>query len=75
MFLYKPEMAKTCCPAYTIRLKAESFSPSKEQNRVMHRLQRFVLGGACMCVLLQTCLSACVFVVICTILDEEKVEI
>lgn len=43
-FLYKPEMAKTCCPAYTIRLKAESFSPSKEQNRVMHRLQRYLEG-------------------------------
>lgn len=44
MFLYKPEMAKTCCPAYTIRLKAESFCPTKEQNRVMHRMQRYLDG-------------------------------
>ncbi|MCO5553098.1 hypothetical protein L7F22_006619 [Adiantum nelumboides] len=40
MFLYKPEMNKTCCPAYTIRLRVDSFCASKEQNRVMHRMQR-----------------------------------
>ncbi|KAI5084009.1 hypothetical protein GOP47_0000178 [Adiantum capillus-veneris] len=45
MFLYKPEMNKTCCPAYTIRLKADSFCPSKEQNRVMHRMQRYLDGS------------------------------
>eukprot|EP00250_Pteridium_aquilinum_P006519 c16419_g1_i1 orf=461-2347(-) len=46
MFLYKPEMAKTCCPAYTIRLKVDSFCRSKEQSRVMHRMQRY-LDGTC----------------------------
>ncbi|XP_057483579.1 arginyl-tRNA--protein transferase 2-like [Actinidia eriantha] len=43
-FLYKPEMEKTCCPSYTIRLKASDFAPSKEQLRVSKRMQRFLDG-------------------------------
>ncbi|XP_010486771.1 PREDICTED: arginyl-tRNA--protein transferase 2 isoform X1 [Camelina sativa] len=43
-FLYKPEMEKTCCPSYTIRLKASDFVPSKEQQRVRRRLERFLDG-------------------------------
>ncbi|XP_068669267.1 arginyl-tRNA--protein transferase 2-like [Aristolochia californica] len=43
-FLYKPEMESTCCPSYTIRLKAENFMPSKEQLRVYRRMQRFLDG-------------------------------
>ncbi|GLT67667.1 hypothetical protein SLA2020_399590 [Shorea laevis] len=43
-FLYKPEMETTCCPQYTIRLKASDFVPSKEQNRVYRRMQRFLDG-------------------------------
>ncbi|CAH8260089.1 unnamed protein product [Arabidopsis lyrata] len=43
-FLYKPEMDKTCCPSYTIRLKASDFVPSKEQQRVRRRLERFLDG-------------------------------
>ncbi|XP_061975665.1 arginyl-tRNA--protein transferase 2-like [Populus nigra] len=43
-FLYKPEMEKTCCPSYTIRLRASDFVPSKEQQRVSKRMQRFVDG-------------------------------
>ncbi|KAI3734953.1 hypothetical protein L6452_14435 [Arctium lappa] len=43
-FLYKPEMEKTCCPSYTIRLKASDFVPSKEQVRVAKRMQRFIDG-------------------------------
>lgn len=41
-FLYKPEMERTCCPSYTIRLKASTFVPSKEQLRVSKRMQRFL---------------------------------
>ncbi|KAE8712037.1 Arginyl-tRNA--protein transferase 1 [Hibiscus syriacus] len=41
-FLYKPEMEMTCCPSYTIRLKASDFVPSKEQRRVYRRMQRFL---------------------------------
>ncbi|XP_057978923.1 arginyl-tRNA--protein transferase 2 isoform X2 [Malania oleifera] len=43
-FLYKPDMEKTCCPSYTIRLKAGDFVPSKEQLRVSRRMQRFLDG-------------------------------
>ncbi|XP_059627990.1 arginyl-tRNA--protein transferase 2-like isoform X2 [Cornus florida] len=43
-FLYKPEMERTCCPSYTIRLKASDFIPSKEQLRVAKRMQRFLDG-------------------------------
>ncbi|GLT92978.1 hypothetical protein SLE2022_107870 [Rubroshorea leprosula] len=43
-FLYKPEMETTCCPSYTIRLKASDFVPSKEQNRVYRQMQRFLEG-------------------------------
>ncbi|PHU13920.1 Arginyl-tRNA--protein transferase 2 [Capsicum chinense] len=43
-FLYKPEMEKTCCPSYTIRLKASDFAPSTEQRRVLKRMQRFLDG-------------------------------
>ncbi|KAL8051315.1 hypothetical protein ABFX02_06G139900 [Erythranthe guttata] len=43
-YLYKPDMEKSCCPSYTIRLKASEFVPSKEQIRVSKRMQRFVDG-------------------------------
>ncbi|XVE69400.1 hypothetical protein DITRI_Ditri09bG0149400 [Diplodiscus trichospermus] len=43
-FLYKPEMERTCCPSYTIHLKASDFVPSKEQRRVDRRMQRFLDG-------------------------------
>lgn len=38
--LCKPDMERTCCPSYTIRLKACDFVPSKEQVRVSRRMQR-----------------------------------
>jgi arginyl-tRNA--protein-N-Asp/Glu arginylyltransferase len=40
-FLYKPEMERTCCPSYTIRLRAADFIHSKEQLRVSRRMQRY----------------------------------
>ncbi|XP_006654483.2 arginyl-tRNA--protein transferase 2-like isoform X2 [Oryza brachyantha] len=43
-FLYKPEMERTCCPQYTIRLKASDFICSKEQGRVIKKMQRFLDG-------------------------------
>ncbi|KAG8644890.1 arginyl-tRNA--protein transferase 1 isoform X2 [Manihot esculenta] len=43
-FLYKPEMEKTCCPSYTIRLRASDFAPSKEQLRVLRKMQRLLDG-------------------------------
>jgi arginine-tRNA-protein transferase len=35
-------MDKTCCPPYTIRLKASDFVPTKEQQRVSRRLERCI---------------------------------
>ncbi|GAB4831936.1 hypothetical protein Ancab_005951 [Ancistrocladus abbreviatus] len=43
-FVYKPEMETTCCPAYTIRLNADDFVPSKEQLRVSRRMHRYLDG-------------------------------
>ncbi|WCJ19846.1 Arginyl-tRNA--protein transferase 1 [Euphorbia peplus] len=43
-FLYKPDMEKTCCPSYTIRLRASDFFPTKDQHRVSRRMQRFLDG-------------------------------
>ncbi|KAL5230696.1 hypothetical protein ABZP36_029472 [Zizania latifolia] len=43
-FLYKPEMERTCCPSYTIRLKASDFFCSKEQGRVLRKFERFLDG-------------------------------
>lgn len=42
--LYKPEMERTCCPCYTIRLKVDAFVPTKEQKRVQRRIQRYLDG-------------------------------
>ncbi|KAJ4807010.1 Arginyl-tRNA--protein transferase [Rhynchospora pubera] len=44
-YVYKPEMDKTCCPQYTIRLKASNFTPSKEQERVLKKMQRYLDGA------------------------------
>ncbi|XP_038886338.1 arginyl-tRNA--protein transferase 2-like [Benincasa hispida] len=44
-YIYKPEMERTCCPSYTIRLKATDFVPSKDQLRVTRRFQRFLDGA------------------------------
>lgn len=44
-FLYKPEMESSCCPSYTIRLKATDFIPSKEQVRIHKKMQRFLDGA------------------------------
>ncbi|XP_072954259.1 arginyl-tRNA--protein transferase 2-like [Typha angustifolia] len=43
--VYKPEMEETCCPSYTIRLKASEFVPSRDQARVDRRMQRFLNGA------------------------------
>ncbi|XP_073009915.1 arginyl-tRNA--protein transferase 2-like isoform X2 [Typha latifolia] len=38
-------MEETCCPSYTIRLKASEFVLSREQARVDRRMQRFLNGA------------------------------
>ncbi|PIN09689.1 Arginyl-tRNA-protein transferase [Handroanthus impetiginosus] len=46
-FLYKPEMEKTCCPSYTIRLKASDFFPTNEQSRASKRMQSINSPARC----------------------------
>mmetsp|Transcript_20855 Transcript_20855/g.67523 ORF Transcript_20855/g.67523 Transcript_20855/m.67523 type:complete len:609 (+) Transcript_20855:755-2581(+) len=43
-WLYKPRMDRTCCPQYTIRLKAKAFELTKEHRKVLGRVQRFASG-------------------------------
>lgn len=47
MSVYKPNMQRTCCPAYTIRLDVDAFSPSKDQARVLRRMQRWLTYCDC----------------------------
>ncbi|GFZ47726.1 hypothetical protein JCM24511_05473 [Saitozyma sp. JCM 24511] len=44
-YVYHPDMARTCCPQYTIRLDAKAFKPSKKHRQVMNRWNRFVSAG------------------------------
>uniref|UniRef100_A0A0N4U8I6 Arginyl-tRNA--protein transferase 1 n=1 Tax=Dracunculus medinensis TaxID=318479 RepID=A0A0N4U8I6_DRAME len=42
-YLYKPNMEKTCCPQYTIRLDIHKFVLSRSQKRVLRRMNDFLL--------------------------------
>ncbi|KZT66010.1 hypothetical protein DAEQUDRAFT_730775 [Daedalea quercina L-15889] len=44
-YCYKPDLGKSCCPQYTIRLDAKQFKPSKSQRKLLNRWNRFVLHG------------------------------
>ncbi|KAL3997500.1 Arginine-tRNA-protein transferase C terminus family protein [Acanthocheilonema viteae] len=41
-YLYKPMIANTCCPQYTIRLDVSNFRLSKAQKRVLRRMNDFL---------------------------------
>ncbi|KAL4893196.1 arginine-tRNA-protein transferase [Aspergillus ambiguus] len=41
---YKPNLQRTCCPHYTIRLDAAAFKPRKDQRQAINRWTKFVLG-------------------------------
>lgn len=41
---YKPDLTRSCCPHYTIRLDAGDFKTSKGQRQAIHRWNRHVLG-------------------------------
>ncbi|KAL3422443.1 arginine-trna-protein transferase 1 [Phlyctema vagabunda] len=42
--LYKPDLRKSCCPQYTIRLDSHKFRTSKDQRQTLNRFNKFVLG-------------------------------
>ncbi|KAI9281828.1 arginine-tRNA-protein transferase [Sporodiniella umbellata] len=43
-YLYKPNMAKTCCPQYTIRLHANNYKLSKGQKKILIKLNKYIQG-------------------------------
>ncbi|KAI9357831.1 arginine-tRNA-protein transferase [Pilaira anomala] len=43
-YCYKPDLEKSCCPQYTIRLNATQFSITKSQKKVLNKFNRYVKG-------------------------------
>lgn len=41
-YFYKPNMLRTCCPQYTIRLKVDSYRPSKSQRHVVKKFKSYL---------------------------------
>ncbi|KAL1978644.1 hypothetical protein VTN31DRAFT_1503 [Thermomyces dupontii] len=41
---YKQNQKRSCCPHYTLRLKATEFKPRRDQRKAINRWNRFVLG-------------------------------
>ncbi|KAH9994119.1 arginine-tRNA-protein transferase [Russula compacta] len=46
LFCYKPDLKRSCCPQYTIKLDATEFKASKSQRKLANRWASFVLSGA-----------------------------
>lgn len=40
-----PNMARTCCPQYTIRLESLEYKPNKKHRQVINRFNRYLLTG------------------------------
>ncbi|KAI9636382.1 arginine-tRNA-protein transferase [Dioszegia hungarica] len=45
-FVYHPDMARSCCPQYTIRLDAREFAPNKKHRQVLNRWNRYLSTGS-----------------------------
>lgn len=45
MYCYKPDLRRSCCPQYPIRLDALNFKPSRSQRKVIYRWSRFIMYG------------------------------
>ncbi|ORY05452.1 hypothetical protein K493DRAFT_275064 [Basidiobolus meristosporus CBS 931.73] len=43
-YVYKPDLRKTCCKQYTIRLIAKEFQYNKKSRKIVHRFNRFITG-------------------------------
>ncbi|KAA1466226.1 hypothetical protein DENSPDRAFT_768177 [Dentipellis sp. KUC8613] len=41
-YCYKPDLKRSCCPQYTIKLDALEFKPSKSQRKLINRWNRYV---------------------------------
>ncbi|KAG9626450.1 arginine-tRNA-protein transferas-like protein 1, partial [Aureobasidium melanogenum] len=42
--IYKPDVYRSCCPHYTIRLPAQSLAPNTNQRKALNSWNKFVLG-------------------------------
>jgi len=45
LYCYKPDLKRSCCPQYTIKLDATEFKASKSQRKLVNRWSRFVSSG------------------------------
>jgi arginine-tRNA-protein transferase len=45
-FLYRPDLANSCCPQYTIRLHADEFKPSKEAKKVIKNFNKHISNNS-----------------------------
>ncbi|KAL7321112.1 Arginyl-tRNA--protein transferase 1 [Mucor circinelloides] len=43
-YLYKPDLEKSCCPQYTIRLDTNRFNTTKSQKKIIHKFNRYIKG-------------------------------
>lgn len=41
-FIYKPDVRRSCCPQYTIRLDVDKFKPTKDQRHTINRFSKFM---------------------------------
>ncbi|XP_022208061.2 arginyl-tRNA--protein transferase 1 isoform X2 [Nilaparvata lugens] len=44
-YIYKPSMAVTCCPMYTIKCSLPDFSTTKSQKKLLKRVHKFLCDG------------------------------
>ncbi|OSD04358.1 hypothetical protein PYCCODRAFT_1364194 [Trametes coccinea BRFM310] len=44
-YCYMPDLKRSCCPQYTIKLDALQFKQSKSQRKLLNRFNRFVIHG------------------------------
>ncbi|KAG2013767.1 arginine-tRNA-protein transferase 1 [Coprinopsis cinerea AmutBmut pab1-1] len=44
-YCYKPDLRRSCCPQYTIKLDALQFKPGRSQRKLLHRWNRYILHG------------------------------
>ncbi|WWC86879.1 uncharacterized protein L201_001758 [Kwoniella dendrophila CBS 6074] len=44
-YIYHPDMARTCCPQYTIRLNVNDFKGNKKHRQVINRFNRYLETG------------------------------
>ncbi|ORX52034.1 arginine-tRNA--protein transferase 1 [Hesseltinella vesiculosa] len=44
-YLYKPDLKKSCCPQYTIRMDTSSFEVTKSQRKIITKFNRYMDGS------------------------------